>query len=173
MLVLPVYFKVIVDCALLALHWFNITKKHFCPHPGIDYVLTECNGKVTAVAVNIDTHKYIGDAAVRDNFTSFGDGLVVEQNRTLQPAEKFLEAAGNDISDKDMAVLKVSHQNKFACGGLDGMSVRPFVRTALTRSQYFLMSGKTILALDAGGLDNRRIWRIAKKSGINVRSFYL
>ncbi|XP_052218263.1 carnosine synthase 1-like [Dreissena polymorpha] len=135
---------------------------------GIDFVLTECNGKVTAVAVNMDTHKYIGYAAVRDNFASFADGMVVEQNRTVRPVEKILKTAGNDISDKDMAVLKVSHPNKFECGGLDGMSVRPFVRTALTRSQYFLMSGKTILALDAGGFHKRRIWRMAKKSGINL-----
>ncbi|XP_052218259.1 carnosine synthase 1-like [Dreissena polymorpha] len=135
---------------------------------GIDFVLTECKGKVTAAAVNMDTHKYIGYAAVRDNFASFADGMVVEQNRTVQPVEKILKTGGNDISDKDMAVLKVSHPNKFECGGLDGMSFRPFVRTALTRSQYFLMSGKTILALDAGGFHKRRIWRMAKKSGINL-----
>ncbi|KAH3780166.1 hypothetical protein DPMN_157976 [Dreissena polymorpha] len=117
----------------------------------------------------MDTHKYISDAAVRDNFASFGDGMVVEQNRTVQQLSKFLETDVNDKSDKDMAVLKVSHQNKFTDGGLDGMSVRPFVRTALTRSQYFLMSGKTILALDAGGFQRRRVWRFAKECGIMVR----
>ncbi|XP_052236918.1 carnosine synthase 1-like isoform X2 [Dreissena polymorpha] len=135
---------------------------------GIDYVFTECNGKVTAVALNIDTHKYITDSAVRDNFNSFADGRVVEQNRTVHPVDKLMEAAGHDISYKDISVRKVSNENKFTCGGLDSMSVRPFVRTVLTRSQYFLMSGKTILALGAGGFSKMSIWTFAEKSGINL-----
>ena len=116
----------------------------------------------------MDTHKYISDAAGRDNFTSFADGMVVEHNRTVDPVDTYLKTAGNDISEKDMAVRKVSHENKFTFGGLDGMSVRPFVRTALTRSQYFLMSGKTILALGAGGFSKMSIWTFAEKCGINV-----
>ncbi|KAH3883727.1 hypothetical protein DPMN_007694 [Dreissena polymorpha] len=93
----------------------------------------------------MNTHRYISDAAVRDNFTSFGDGMLGEYNRSMYPVKKLKEAVGNSISDKDIAVRKVSHENIFNGGGVDGMSVRPFMRTALIRSQYFL-SGKTILA---------------------------
>ncbi|KAL3855372.1 hypothetical protein ACJMK2_014583 [Sinanodonta woodiana] len=51
---------------------------------------------------------------------------------------------------------------------MKGVSVRPLVETMITRSQKFIMVGKNILVVGAGGYSRQFIWKAAEKMGIQV-----
>ena len=51
---------------------------------------------------------------------------------------------------------------------LKGQAVRPLVHTMLARSQRFLMAGKTVVVVGAGGFSKRHIWTEARKLGVKA-----
>ena len=51
---------------------------------------------------------------------------------------------------------------------LKGQAVRPLVHIMLARSQRFLMAGKTIVVVGAGGFSKRHIWTEARKLGVKA-----
>ncbi|KAL3855373.1 hypothetical protein ACJMK2_014584 [Sinanodonta woodiana] len=51
---------------------------------------------------------------------------------------------------------------------MKGVSVRPLVETMITRSQKFIMVGKSILVIGAGGYSRQFIWKAAEGMGIQV-----
>jgi hypothetical protein len=59
-------------------------------------------------------------------------------------------------------------ETRYYCGDLMGMSVRPFVRTMISRSQRYLIVGKKMLVIGAGGLSKKKIWPDAAAYGVKV-----
>ncbi|KAK3084557.1 hypothetical protein FSP39_015338 [Pinctada imbricata] len=51
---------------------------------------------------------------------------------------------------------------------LSGSSLRPLVETMVSRSQEFVLQGRTIVVLGSGGTSKRFIWPIAKSYGVQV-----
>ena len=50
-----------------------------------------------------------------------------------------------------------------------GEAVRPFVANMISRSQRFVMRGKTLLVIGAGGFSKTFVWEAAKDFGVEVR----
>lgn len=59
-------------------------------------------------------------------------------------------------------------ETRYYCGDIIGMSIRPFVRTMITRSQRYLIVGKKMLVIGAGGISKKKIWPDAAAYGVKL-----
>lgn len=58
--------------------------------------------------------------------------------------------------------------NEFVDPDIAGFSLGPLVQTMCERSQKYVMSGKFVVVIGAGGISKRFIWPAAKKDNIQV-----
>lgn len=61
--------------------------------------------------------------------------------------------------------------SEFMDPDIAGLSVGPLLQTMCERSQKYVMSGKFIVVIGAGGISKRFFWPAAKKDNIQI-SFY-
>ena len=63
---------------------------------------------------------------------------------------------------------KVVHLAEFLYPDSQGEAFGRFVRNTIARSQRFLMIGKTVLVIGAGGYNKQYFWNVARDCGIEV-----
>jgi len=90
---------------------------------GIDYVITEINGRVFPMGIEVNSH----DCTINCQVYEF-----------MYPETK-------------------------------GNAFRAFIQTVVARSQRFLMRGKKVLVIGAGGFSKMFIWPASKDYSIEVR----
>ena len=73
---------------------------------------------------------------------------------------------GIDVNSHGSA--NICQMFEFMNPDLAGQSVSPLVQTMCERSQKYVMCGKVVLVLAAGGASKKFIWTSAKKDNIKV-----
>ncbi|WAR10869.1 CRNS1-like protein [Mya arenaria] len=112
---------------------------------GIDYVITERNGKLAAVAIEVNSHDCMYVCQIFDNTMAMG----------CKQGEPDLE---------DFEFWKTSSYSRHNHGAVHGRTVRPYIRNAIARSQKWLIRGKQIL----DEFHAIQILNIIKRMGIKV-----
>lgn len=69
--------------------------------------------------------------------------------------------------------IKHCDLSEFMDPDLTGLSVGPLVQTMCERSQKYVMSGKTVVVIGAGGISKQFIWPATKKENIRVSVYLL
>ncbi|WAR19234.1 LOW QUALITY PROTEIN: CRNS1-like protein [Mya arenaria] len=110
---------------------------------------TERNGKLTAVAIEVNSHDCMYACQIMDNIMALG-----------------CKMADPDIDDFEF--WKTSSYSRYNHGDVHGRTIRPYVRNAIARSQRWLIRGKQVLIVGAGGHSKRRIWVDTEKYGIDL-----
>lgn len=121
-------------------------------YAGIDYFLTEKDGKVRPVAIEINGHDCTINCQVYDSVVD----LVKYSPITGNPTSSFL------------TVEEVPTLERYNSDKVRGRSVRPLVRTMVARSQRHLLRGKKLLVIGAGGVGKSDAVKCASDMGINV-----
>ena len=128
-------------------------KTVFFSFPGIDFFLMEVNDTIRPVAIEVNGH----DCTINCQIFDFLANLNFNASLSADPVSTYLS------TDLVPSLSRYNH------GNVHGRSVRPYVRTMIARSQRFIIKGKTILVIGAGGYSKRNLWPSAAKCGIKVR----
>ena len=76
---------------------------------------------------------------------------------------------GIEVNSHDCTIN--CHVYEFMYPETIGDAFRPFIQNIIARSQRFVMRGKTILVIGAGGFSKKFVWQAAKDYGIEVGRF--
>ncbi|XP_052224633.1 carnosine synthase 1-like isoform X1 [Dreissena polymorpha] len=134
---------------------------------GIDFFLTEKNGHIFPVAVEVNSHDCTVNCHMLECLADMVHQCTILNGRVLssvyQPSEKISGVCSDKSSQyerRDCVMPKVEE--------IFGQCVRPWVRTMLTRSQDYLLQDKMILVIGAGGYSNKFILPSALEMGVKV-----
>ncbi|XP_052233394.1 carnosine synthase 1-like isoform X2 [Dreissena polymorpha] len=134
---------------------------------GIDFFLTEKNGQIVPVAVDVNSHDCTASCLKFDCIVDLMDRCTVLNGQILNPVvQQYEHSIGVSSDNSSQYKRRDLDMPKF--DELFGRSVRPWVRTMLTRSQDYLLQDKTILVIGAGGYSNQFIWPSALELGVNI-----
>ncbi|XP_052814341.1 carnosine synthase 1-like isoform X2 [Mya arenaria] len=131
---------------------------------GIDYVITERNGKLAAVAIEVNSHDCMYVCQIFDNTMAMGCKQVAE----TMPVDEIMTYLQGEPDLEDFEFWKTSSYSRHNHGAVHGRTVRPYIRNAIARSQKWLIRGKQILVVGAGGFSKSHIWADTAKYGIHL-----
>ncbi|KAJ8320837.1 hypothetical protein KUTeg_002424 [Tegillarca granosa] len=93
---------------------------------------------------------------------------IIEKEKNMSVNERGSPGAQTDLIANSHDCTISAHLYEFINPELSGKSVRPLVDTMVNRSQKFLLRGRHILVIGAGGYSKRFIWKDAKAYDVKI-----
>ncbi|XP_072014232.1 carnosine synthase 1-like [Amphiura filiformis] len=121
---------------------------------GIDFFLTDEDGQIIPVAIEVNSHNCTFNCQVVDFM------FHLTQQYTPINAQSIYQVCRSDNEYDSETPLKQD--------SILGRSVRPWVRSMIQRSQNHVLRGKHILIIGAGGFSKAFVWHDAVALGVRV-----
>ncbi|KAH3754497.1 hypothetical protein DPMN_189172, partial [Dreissena polymorpha] len=143
---------------------------------GIDFFLTEMNGQIFPVAIEVNSHDCTINCHMYECLADMMHRCTVLNSQIMNPVYQLSEHRYGEYYTRENNRVCSDNSNGYERRDLDmpkfdeifGRSVRPYVRTMLTRSQDYVLQDKMILVIGAGGYSKKFIWPAALEMGVKV-----
>ncbi|XP_072042757.1 carnosine synthase 1-like [Amphiura filiformis] len=121
---------------------------------GVDFLLTNEDGKIIPVAIEVNSHDCRDNYQVVDFMYHLTQQCTTIDTQLSYQVRRSDKEYDSDTPQKQDSIL--------------GRSVRPWVRSMIQRSQDHVLDGKHILIIGAGGCSKGFIWTDAAALGVKM-----
>ncbi|XP_052234453.1 carnosine synthase 1-like isoform X2 [Dreissena polymorpha] len=143
---------------------------------GIDFFLTEKNGQISPVAIEVNSHDCTINCQIFEFIASLAHRCTVLNGQVMNPVYQLSEHRFGEYYTRENTRVCSDNSNQYERRDLDmpkfdellGRCVRPWVRTMLTRSQDYVLRNKMILVIGAGGYSKKFIWPASLEMGVKI-----